>query len=319
MTHIEYQSQIGGQIEVSVIKEIGDFLEAMEIRRNVFVHEFNCTEEQEFDGNDFSATQIIARVHGQIAGTMRLRYFANFVIPERLAVLPQFRKGRYGARGVAFALGTFGFNFARMKGYRHFVGYSVLGLERFWDHLAMASDGRVERYGDNTIECSGSVCIGVFGALNAITGGVDGRENHHMLTACEADLPLLVAARAEDIRQRAIAELGLAERQRQEQLAAQQLVGLDLVAAGVQSTDRRGNERRASDRRGGDRRRTDRRAGESWSAGPFPGDRRVSSRRSLERREVVADRRAADRRDGDRRHEPRRASGQPQFEFVQMA
>ena len=116
-------------------------LSLAEIRRAVFVHEFGCTEDEEFDGNDFSATQIIARVHGQVAGTMRVRYFADFIIPERLAVLPQFRKGRYGARGVAFALGTFGFNFARMKGYRHFVGYSVLGLERFWDHLAMASDG----------------------------------------------------------------------------------------------------------------------------------------------------------------------------------
>lgn len=318
MTHIEYQSQIGGQIEVSVIKEVGDLLEAMEIRRAVFVHEFACTEEEEFDGNDFSATQIIARVHGQIAGTMRLRYFANFVIPERLAVLPQFRKGRYGARGVAFALGTFGFNFARMKGYRHFVGYSVLGLERFWDHLAMASDGRVERYGDHPIECSGSVCIGVFGALNAITGGVDGRENHHLLTACEADLPAIVAARAEDIRQRAIAELGEAERQRQEQLVARQLVGLDHLAGG-QATDRRGNSRRDTDRRATDRRSADRRAGNWQNAVPFPGDRRDADRRALERRDTAADRRATDRRNGDRRHEPRLAHGQPQFEFIQMA
>lgn len=314
MTRIECQSHNGAQIEVSVIKEVSDLLDAMEIRRAVFVHEFGCSEDEEFDGNDFSATQIIARVHGQIAGTMRIRYFADFIIPERLAVLPQFRKGRYGARGVAFALGTFGFNFARMKGYRHFVGYSVLGLERFWDHLAMASDGRVERYGDHNIECSGSVCIGVFGALNAMNGAVEGRENHHLLTACEADLPMLVAARAEEIRQNALAELGEAERQRQEQLAS-----LDVLMAGAASSDRRGNDRRATDRRAGDRRSADRRAGEWWNAVSYPGDRRMANRRSVERRDVAQDRRAGDRREGDRRQEARLPQGHPQFEFVQMA
>lgn len=310
MTRIEYQSQNGTQIEVSVIREVGDLLEAMEIRRAVFVHEFGCTEDEEFDGNDFSATQIIARVHGQVAGTMRIRYFADFIIPERLAVLPQFRKGRYGARGVAFALGTFGFNFARMKGYRHFVGYSVLGLERFWDHLAMASDGRVERYGDHTIECSGSVCIGVFGALNAMPGAVDSREDHHLLTACEVQLPQLVAARA-------AAALDAAEQRRQEQLAS---AGLDALMAGGQSHDRRGSERRASDRRAGDRRQADRRAGEWWNAVPYPGDRRQANRRNVERRDTTADRRDADRRGGDRRQEARLSpTGQPQFEFIQMA
>jgi hypothetical protein len=311
MTRIESQSQIGGQIEVCVIKEVGDLLEAFEIRRAVFVHEFGCAEHEEFDGNDFSATQIIARVHGQVAGTMRLRYFADFVIPERLAVLPQFRKGRYGARGVAFALGTFGFNFARMKGYRRFVGYSVLGLERFWDHLAMASDGRVERFGDHSIECSGSICIGVFGALDPMTGAVEGRDNHHLLTACEADLPLLVAARAADIR-RAAAELDTAERQRQGRL--------ELVMADATASDRRASDRRGSERRSGDRRRSDRRAGEWWNMAPFPGDRRLANRRMSERRDTAHDRRAADRRSGDRRQEPRLgAAGQPQFEFHQMA
>jgi hypothetical protein len=314
MTRIESQSQIGSQIEVSVIRELGDLLEAMEIRRAVFVHEFGCAEHEEFDGNDFSATQIIARVHGQVAGTMRIRYFADFIIPERLAVLPQFRKGRYGARGVAFALGTFGFNFARMKGYRQFVGYSVLGLERFWDHLAMASDGRVERYGDHNIECSGSICIGVFGALNAMPGSVEGRENHHLLTACEVDLPQLVAARAQELQALAVAQLSDVDRARQEQAA-----GLAALMGGMESNDRRADDRRATDRRAGDRRRTDRRAGEWWNAVSYPGDRRVANRRDQERRDTAQDRRAADRRNGDRRQEARSAQGHPQFEFVQMA
>lgn len=317
MTRIERVSQI----EVAVIRDVSDLLTAMDIRRAVFVDEYGCSEEEEFDGNDFSATQIIARVHGRAAGTMRLRYFNGFVIPERLAVLPEFRKSRYGARGLAFAIATFGFNLARMKGYRQFVGYSVLGLERFWDHIAMASDGRVEKYGDHPVECSGSVCIGVFGALDAIRGGVDGREDYHLLMANEGDLPAIVAQRAADIlahetRERELAALA-AERAREERL-----LGLQLLMGDVRGHDRRGNDRRAEDRRAGDRRAQDRRAGDWWSvAGTYAEDRRSSDRRQQDRRAANANRRAGDRRDGDRRQATAaaEAQGQPLFERSQVA
>jgi hypothetical protein len=281
------------QIDVSVIKDMGALMQAMAIRSAVFIGEFGCGHDEEFDGNDFSATHIIAKVGGEPAGTMRLRYFADFVIPERLAVLPAFRKGRYGERGVAYALATFGFKLARMKGYRRFIGYSVLGLEQFWDRVAVASGGKVDRFGDHPIECSGSTCVGVFGSLEPMPGAIHPREDYHVLTACEAELPQHVSAKAE---------------------ALHSLSGDSLLAAlthpGRRHTDQRVEvrvgERRAGDRRDSDRRGTDRRA----------TDRRNNDRRSdafamaaMGQDQRFGERRAFDRRAGDRRAGERRATG----------
>nr|WP_298687533.1 hypothetical protein [uncultured Dongia sp.] len=291
------------QIEVSVIKEMGAMMQAMAIRSAVFIGEFGCGHDEEFDGNDFSATHIIARVGGEPAGTMRLRYFADFVIPERLAVLPAFRKGRYGDRGVAYALATFGFNLSRMKGYKRFVGYSVLGLEQFWDRVALASGGRVDRFGDAPIECSGSTCIGVFGSLDPMPGAVDSREHHHMLTACEAELPHHVQQRAQ-LMQSVSHEVPIDALPVDSRRASDRR-GADKRGGDRRATDRRADERRATDRRALDRRGDNRRSVENRGSDVVGqdlrfGDRRADERRSDERR--AQDRRAGDRRASDRRH-----------------
>jgi hypothetical protein len=226
---------------------------------------------------------------------MRLRYFADFVIPERLAVLPSFRKGRYGDRGVAYALATFGFTLSRMKGYKRFIGYSVLGLEQFWDRVATASGGRVDRFGDHPIECSGSTCVGVFGSLDPLPGAVNARESHHVLTACEAELPAHVQQRAQ-LMQSVGGEMQLPVDSRR----ATDRRGTDARGADHRSTDRRATDRRAGDRRAQDRRALDRR-GENRHASDMVGqDQRFTDRRADERRAL--DRRASDRRAGERRH-----------------
>ncbi len=292
------------QIDVSVIKDMGALMQAMAIRSAVFIGEFGCGHDEEFDGNDFSATHIIAKVGGEPAGTMRLRYFADFVIPERLAVLPAFRKGRYGERGVAYALATFGFKLARMKGYRRFIGYSVLGLEQFWDRVAVASGGKVDRFGDHPIECSGSTCVGVFGSLEPMPGAIHPREDYHVLTACEAELPQHVSAKAEMMQSLSgdslLAALTHPGRRQTDHRAA------DHRAADHRADHRanqRAGERRASDRRNADRRGTDRRA----------TDRRGNEQRSnafamaaMGQDQRFGERRAFDRRAGDRRMTERR-------------
>jgi hypothetical protein len=280
------------QIDVSVIKDMGALMQAMAIRSAVFIGEFGCGHDEEFDGNDFSATHIIAKVGGEPAGTMRLRYFADFVIPERLAVLPAFRKGRYGDRGVAYALATFGFRLARMKGFRRFIGYSVLGLEQFWDRVAAASGGRVDRFGDHPIECSGSTCVGVFGSLDPMPGAIHPRESHHVLTACEAEIPQHVTQKAQ-VLQSMIGDAMLAE----------------LTHPLRRATDRAGIETRGTERRAGDRRAADRRAGDRRASDRRSADRRADNRRGVEgigqdlrfgeRR--LQDRRLQDRRSGERR------------------
>lgn len=293
------------QIDVSVIKDMGALMQAMAIRSAVFIGEYGCGHDEEFDGNDFSATHIIAKVGTEPAGTMRLRYFADFVIPERLAVLPAFRKGRFGDRGVAYALATFGFNLSRMKGYRRFIGYSVLGLEQFWDRVAVASGGRVDRFGDHPIECSGSTCIGVFGSLDPMPGAINPRESHHVLTACEAELPRHVMQKAQ-LMQSVMGDMGLGAGDRR----ASDRRGVDARATDRRAGDRRGVERRALDRRASDRRSQDRRDNPMGAQG-IGQDLRFGERRAEDRR--AGDRRAGDRREGDRRAE----SARPDLRIVE--
>ncbi len=251
------------QIDVSVIKDMGDLMQAMAIRSAVFVGEYGCAHDEEFDGNDFSATHIIAKVGGEPAGTMRLRYFADFVIPERLAVLPAFRKSRYGERGVAYALATFGFRLARMKGYRKFIGYSVVGLEQFWERVAKASGGKVDRFGDHPIECSGSTCVGVFGSLEPMPGAIHPREHHDVLTACEAKIPQHVMQKAEMLQSKPsdalLAELShptrrATDRRQENRIGLEGFLGQDQRFVERRMGDRRMADRRAGDRRTGDRR-----------------------------------------------------------------
>lgn len=65
-------------IEIVVVQNQADFDEVMKIRRAVFVDEQKIPAEQEFDGNDFVSTHILAKVDGVGVGTMRIRYFADF-------------------------------------------------------------------------------------------------------------------------------------------------------------------------------------------------------------------------------------------------
>src|SRR4051794_24719610 len=53
-----------------------------------------CPYEEEFDGNDFSATHLIGYVGNEPAACLRVRYFADFAKIERLAVRREFRTTR---------------------------------------------------------------------------------------------------------------------------------------------------------------------------------------------------------------------------------
>ena len=49
-------------VEIAVAQNQTDFDGMMVVRRQVFVDEQNIPENQEFDGNDFGATHILAKI-----------------------------------------------------------------------------------------------------------------------------------------------------------------------------------------------------------------------------------------------------------------
>lgn len=78
-------------IDISVAKSLEDLLDSFKVRTCAFVMEQDCPDDDEFDGNDYSGTHIVAKIDGKTVATTRLRYFADFVKIERIAILKQHR------------------------------------------------------------------------------------------------------------------------------------------------------------------------------------------------------------------------------------
>ncbi|AMK23113.1 MULTISPECIES: GNAT family N-acetyltransferase [Sphingomonadaceae] len=116
-----------GEIEVGVARTVEDLLKAFSVRAATYISEQECPYEEEFDGNDFCATHLIGRIDGEPAGCIRIRFFADFVKLERLAVRKEYRTSRLAFRLVREAIG-----YCRRKGYRRAYGHSRVDLTRFW-------------------------------------------------------------------------------------------------------------------------------------------------------------------------------------------
>jgi predicted GNAT family N-acyltransferase len=97
------------------------------IRAAVFMSEQNCPYDEEYDGNDFTGTHILGFVDGQPAAVLRIRYFADFVKMERMAVLPRFRGSR-----IANAVVEHAFALVRRKGYHTVYGHAQKRVLPFW-------------------------------------------------------------------------------------------------------------------------------------------------------------------------------------------
>jgi predicted GNAT family N-acyltransferase len=115
------------KLTVTVVRTIEDFMRVMTIRGAVYMAEQECPYEEEFDGNDFSATHLLGYVGDEPAGCMRVRYFADFAKVERLAVRKEFRSA-----GLAPHLVRTSVELCEMKGYQRLYVHSQKRLVKFW-------------------------------------------------------------------------------------------------------------------------------------------------------------------------------------------
>ena len=118
------------ELSVTVARSLEDVMRVMTIRSAVYMAEQECPYDEEFDGNDFSATHLIGYVGNEPAACLRIRYFADFVKMERLAVRREFRKTR-----LAFKVVRAGIELCRAKGYRKIYGHSQKRLLNFWSRF----------------------------------------------------------------------------------------------------------------------------------------------------------------------------------------
>ena len=88
---------IGGEtVTTKLAMRMEDSLQAFAVRAACFIGELDVPYSEEFDGHDFGATHIIAYVGDEPAGTLRVRWFQSFAMPERLAVIQRFRGHNIG-------------------------------------------------------------------------------------------------------------------------------------------------------------------------------------------------------------------------------
>jgi predicted GNAT family N-acyltransferase len=126
-------------IGVTIARTIEDLSRVIAVRSAVYIGEQECPYDEEFDGNDLSATHLLGYVGREPAGCLRVRYFADFAKIERLAIRAEFRKTR-----TAFQLVRAAFQLCRKKGYTRIYGHSQKRLVNFWSRFGfrVMEDGK---------------------------------------------------------------------------------------------------------------------------------------------------------------------------------
>lgn len=129
----------GTRLGIKVAHGLDDLLLAISIRGAAFVGERFLPVFEDIDGNDMTATHLIGYVGDEPAGCIRIRYFADFVKLERLAVLQPQRKEKLASALVHAAV-----DFIRTKGYRRIYGQAAEPFLPMWKRFGFeqrAGDG----------------------------------------------------------------------------------------------------------------------------------------------------------------------------------
>jgi predicted GNAT family N-acyltransferase len=125
---------------VKVAQSLNDLMQVVAIRSAVFISEQQCPYDEEFDGNDFCATHLIAYKGREPIACLRIRYFADFAKIERMAVRAEFRNTRASLNIIRAAI-----ELIRKKGYRRIYGQSQDRLVGWWSMFGFKPMGRGKR------------------------------------------------------------------------------------------------------------------------------------------------------------------------------
>jgi predicted GNAT family N-acyltransferase len=117
-------------LSVSVARELSDILRVASVRSAVYIGEQECPFEEEFDGNDMTATHLIGYAGDEPAACIRVRFFADFAKMERLAVRKEYRNTR-----ISFMVVKAAIELCRVKGYRRIYGHAQKRLLDFWSRF----------------------------------------------------------------------------------------------------------------------------------------------------------------------------------------
>jgi predicted GNAT family N-acyltransferase len=166
-----YDSYVPGQgkseIGITVARSFDDLMRVAAVRNSVYVGEQECPYEEEYDGNDLSATHLLAYIGDEPVGCLRLRFFAGFAKFERMAIRKEFRKSR-----AAIQLARAGFKLCQKKGYTRVLGHIQEQLLPFWTRFGFRLKPDSKRFVFSDYEYV-EIVAEVEADPNAITADVD--------------------------------------------------------------------------------------------------------------------------------------------------
>ncbi len=115
-------------VTVEVVRSMDEMARVIAIRGAIYMGEQRCPFDEEFDGNDFSATHLLCHKDGEPVGCMRIRYFADFAKLERLAVRHEGRGAGLAGRILDAAI-----DLCRKKGYSVLYAHSQKRFLKVWE------------------------------------------------------------------------------------------------------------------------------------------------------------------------------------------
>lgn len=137
-----YSGPPANHVRVRVARDLNDLMRVFALRAVVYMAEQACPYDEEYDGNDFAAsTHLLAEIDGEPVGALRLRWFADFVKVERVAVKPEHRGG-----AVVRSLFGEGVKLASRRGYRRALGHIQARLAPFWRRMGFFERPERDRF-----------------------------------------------------------------------------------------------------------------------------------------------------------------------------
>ncbi len=124
------------KIRIKVVDSLDEHQMVMAVRAAVFLGKPGWTYAHTFDANDHCASHILAFVDGEPAGTVRVRWFAQFARIERIAIRPEYR-----SLAVLNQLAHAALRLCRKKGYEHACGLAYPELLKFWSRHGAVPTG----------------------------------------------------------------------------------------------------------------------------------------------------------------------------------
>lgn len=89
-------------LDIHLVRDKKELEQVFEIRTMVFIEGQNVPYDEEMDGLDDEAIQVLALLQGKAVGCARIRFIDDRAKLERIAVLPEYRKMGIGQTITSF-------------------------------------------------------------------------------------------------------------------------------------------------------------------------------------------------------------------------